>query len=649
MKLCVFLSVCCVIAAEGCSTTAPVSLQWESTGGPYAQNVSAILVDNQNAGHLLAGLTNGDVFSTPDNGVTWMKVSTVNPGGAIYGFLQGPENWQRIYAATESGAFVSSTRGKTWERLTIEPGTSSSTSVRALAIDPWKPEIIYAGLRGKGIYKSTDGGDTWSQMNKGVDARLGLSEPYDIAVDVSRPDDVYAAVPGLGLLRSTDAGMSWAHLSEEYTANATNVTQFILKGGTSQTMVFGTSTGNIFKSTDGGHSWSPTHNGLAVDAILSLTALPTKPEVLFAGTFNGVLVSHDFGTSWLPVPGDLPKLTTTLAAADKGTNSALYAFGRGIGVKSSTDEGSTWHRADAQLGGSTVSALFYSENPPRLYAAVHNTLLYYNTDAASWVPAAAGIFGGEITSMTFDPDSPAILFVTTTRGAFKSTDDGATWQSATHNIRLDPDFLDVHPWFKTRMFASGNQGLFISTDKGNTWSQTRPSGSRFRVRSMTFRPDDAGIVYGASQNSGVVLSTNGGISWEAIKYGLDPGDIAAVTLDDKDPSTAYAWTEQGVGYRTTNRGTEWNRYAPPWTQGDTIRFSFDRHTPSSVVALVNGRNLYFSRSGGGTWVPIPVHDMQAEVVSVLWNARTSTFFAGTKDGVVFRISIGKILRKTYGD
>jgi len=649
MRLLPYLFVWCLACAVGCSSTSPTGSQWVYTGGPYAQNVSALFVDPAISGSLLAGLTNGEVFASTNDGITWAKVAVIPRAGAITSFVQDPEAPDRMFATCEQGIFVSPDRGKTWQSLTVEPGATSPPGSRILAIDPWHPDMLYAGLNGKGIYKSSDGGKTWFSASGGSDARLALGDPYTITIDISHPDIVYAGVSGLGLLRSTNAGAIWGGLTEQYSTVGSTITQIILKDKDPQVIVYGTSSGNMSKSTDGGQSWSPTRNGLEVDGILSLVSVPTNPNLLFAGTVNGIFASTDFGSSWHPLTGILPPITTYLATARRGTTGTLYAFGPGIGLQRSTDNGATWQRADTKLGGSTVSVVSTAYNGNRLYVGVRNTLLYYNEESATWVPSSVGVSGNAITSISFDQESPQIMFVTTNAGTFRSVDGGITWHNVTRGLGMVPDFVDSHPWFTTRVFASGDQGLYISTDKGSTWSQTRPGGSRFRARSLTFMPTNAGIVLGASPNAGVIATRNGGLTWEASRYGIPTNDVVAVTFDDKDPAVYYAWTSRGEGFRSINKGVEWNRYEPPWRPRDTVLIGFDRFKPSSVVALVNSRDMYYSPSGGGTWVPIPGEPLRADVVSVYWNARTGTLYAGTKDMGLYRVSIGIAIRKAFGD
>ncbi len=648
MKSALLVCLSGLLLAAGCAGSSPSVSQWEFTGGPYAQNVSAVTGRPGQGDSLLAGLTNGEIFSSPNSGKSWTRIATLYPRGSVTSFVCDPESHQRIFATAESGVFLSSTGGRTWQSLTIEPGAAGPIGSRTLAIDPWRTNVIYVGLNGKGIYKSTDGGSSWVSLAGGALSRLPMSEPLEIKVDVTRPDVVYAAVAEMGLLRSTDAGATWTSLGGELSTTAADVTQFVLKEKASQVIVYGTSSGNMFKSTDGGSSWSPTRNGLEVDGVLSLIQSPSDPDLLVAGTANGILVSTDFGTSWTSPRGGLPAIPTSLGTSMSG--STLYAFGAGIGLQQSSDDGTTWIRADTRLGGSTVSVVSTGYATERTFAAVRNSLLYYSTDSGMWVPASTGLSGSAITSISFDEENPQIIFVTTNAGAFRSTDGGTSWHIATRGLRMVPDFLDSHPWIKTRVFASGDQGLFVSTDKGSTWSQARPAGSRFRARSLTFMPTNAGIILGASPNAGVISTKNGGILWESSRYGIPTtADIVAVTMDDKDPSVYYAWTSSGGGYRTTNKGVEWNRYDPPWKSTDTVRIAFDRYKPSSVVALVNGRDIYYSSTGGGTWVPLLERDIQAEVVSVYYSGRTTMFYAGTRDKGVYRISIGKALRETFGE
>ena len=649
MKTVYALSASSLLFVLGCSSSLHVGSQWEYTGGPIAQNISTVLIDEKLPGNIYVGLSNGEVFHSTDDGITWTRISTIWKDKMIYRLLQDPENWEKLYACTEAGAFVSSNKGKIWSGLRIGPDSPTPIGSRVLAVDPWKPKVVYAGLRGKGLYKSSDGCISWRPINEGVDSSIALGDVYDIKIDLSKPDNVYAAVSGVGVIKSTNGGSSWAKLTDEFAYTGSTTTHVLVNRSSNEKIVYATNSGNIFKSTNGGQSWSPSRYGLESDRILTVVAHPTNPDILFAGSETGILVSNDFGTTWTGVLGDLPRIATSVVVSTSSTNLALYAFGGGIGLQISADAGLTWHHADAKLGGATVSIITTDKSGEKLFAAVGNTVLSYNEQSGSWVPASTGLSGGEITSLTFDTESSSIMYATTPAGAFRSTNEGDSWQPAARTLRMIPVFLDFHPFIRTRMFASGEQGLFISTDKGNSWIQSKPLGSKYHVRSMTYTPTNAGIIHGATRSSAVISTANGGFTWESTRYGITNGDIVAVTLDDKDPQVYYAWTAAGEGFRSTNRGIEWNRYAPPWKPTDKARFAFDRYQPSRIIALVNRREVYYSPSGGGTWFPMLEMDLHTEAVSLCWNVVTSRLCVGTKDKGVYRLSLRQALQQKFGE
>ena len=627
----------------GCSTTPTVPGTWQYTGGPYAQNISTVMVGIGTPRLLYAGLTNGETYRSTDAGTTWVRISIIPGGPAIRSFAQNPDSTHRIYAATDGGIFASDNGGHTWRNLTVDTAATRPRGARVIAFDPWKTNVLYAGLEGGGIVKSVDEGATWTAANGTADLRLMTGDVYDIEVDASRPDYVYAALSGTGVIRSTDAGSTWTRLTEEFTPTSAQVTRIAIHPGSKETLAYGTTSGAISRSINAGRTWSPSKTSAEGDRISTFAPDPGNPEVLYAGSGKGILRSTDFGTSWSSIQGTLPGIDCAVVASGTSEGTLLFAYGEGIGLQRSEDGAVTWRHADAGLGGSTVSLIGLVPKSGRLFACVGNTILTYERKSASWIPSGGEVPGDAITSLAFDPDAPTTLFAATSAGAFKSSDGGLSWVSATRGLRSSPDFIDAHPWIHTRMFMSGEEGLSVSTNKGRSWVQTKPVTSHFHVRSLSFMPTNAGIIYGATANSGVIATDDGGFTWDINKYGLGSTDIVAVTFDDRDPNLLYAWNGGGEGYRSTNRGVEWNRYAPPWKPSDKVLIAYDHATPSSVVAFVNSRDLYYSSSGGGTWFPIPGKELNAEPVCMSWNAGISTLYVGTKDEGAFRISLAKIL------
>ena len=631
----------------GCGPAGTGILQWEFTGGPYAQNIATVHPDDKIPSTLYVGLTNGEILQSNDDGNTWAMLASPAPHYPLHQTLQDPPPPERLFAATDAGAFASTDRGKSWNALAVDkPGTP----VLALTIDPWTPGVMCAGTSGRGIFRTTNGGTSWAAPDSTTDARIGMSDVYDIAVDPGKPNLLYAATSTMGLVKSTDGGISWRGITEEFTHGGARTTHVLLKKGSSNALLYATDAGNIARSVNGGESWIPSRKGQESDRILSLAAHPSNPDFLFAGTESGVIASTDFGMTWNAAGRDLPRIATHVVVSEAGPANMVYAYGNGIGVKASADRGVTWRNADTKLGGSTVRLMATDQQGDHLLVACGNTCLALDPGRSEgWVAAGMGITGGDISSITTEATQPPTFYVTTKEGVFQSNDAGSSWQSISRSLRIAPVLFETHPSIKTRLYASGDQGLVVSTDRGKTWTQPRPLGSQWRVHSLTFSPTNAGVILGATWSDGVVVSADGGFNWEEMRYGLPTDSIDVVTLDDKDPDVYYAYTVDHSCYRSLNKGLEWNRYAPPWRTGDTVRLAYDRSQPSSILALLNERQIYYSPSGGGTWFLLLEQGLKAEVVALSWNASSATAYAATRDQGVFRLLLGAKLREMFGE
>ena len=645
----VFLCLATLLPAAlffGCAGSAPLVTQWEYTGGPYAQNISSVLASEAFPGRIYAGLATGDLYASSNGGHTWSRASNLRSGARIVHMLEDPDTAGKLYAATLAGAYVSPDGGKQWRELPIA-GEVSSIGCLVLAVDPWNPAVLYAGTEGRGIFKSANGGDSWSPVLAGMDSMMSFSNVYDIAIDVQRPDNLYAALSTVGLVKSTDAGETWTRLTDEYSSTGARITRVLVHGSMQAHLLFGTSTGNIFKSTDGGSTWSPVRQGLEVDRIHSLTAHPANAEYVVAGTGMGIVQSTDFGTTWQSLSSSLPRLPVSVVASPLRPEFKLYASGEGIGLQVSADSGRTWSSVDENLGGARVRAIRSDRSGRSVYAVSGRTILRYDQSAMKWLPASTGLEGDAVYDLTVDTDSSSVLLAATPFGVFKTTDSGTSWRQTSRKLSMIPQFLQIHPWIPTRVYASGEQGIFVSTDKGGSWAQAKPIRNPYSLRELTFTPTNAGAIHGAS-NDGVLHTEDGGFTWVAARFGLTRLDIVAVTLDADDSETSYAWTADGSCFRSTNNGLEWSNYTPPWKVGGSVHIVSDRYAPSSTVAVVEGSQVYFSPNGGGTWKRVLDRGFPLDVLAVHWNANSGVLYVGTRDQGVFRLPLKHLIEETFG-
>jgi len=298
---------------------------WQTTSGPARYPVQALAISPE--GMIFAGTDGGGVFRSHDGGVTWVPVNQGLSHPYVSSLVIDPEG--RLFAGTGSlsaggsGVFRSDDQGETW--MAVNTGLRNP-HIFCLALDRTNG-ILYAGTwdlprNPGGVFRSTDGGRTW------VRASTGLKNPYVLSLAVTPEGDVYAGTGALrplgafggSVFRSTDQGASWTELSAGL--DDVPVTALLV---TPQGQVFaGTFTGDlyrllgrswvryfqfnaillslvanaqghlfaatygagVFRSTDGGRSWTAINSGLDDPNVLSL-ALRPDDGVLFAGTSTG--------------------------------------------------------------------------------------------------------------------------------------------------------------------------------------------------------------------------------------------------------------------------------------------------------------------------------------------------------------------------
>jgi photosystem II stability/assembly factor-like uncharacterized protein len=204
-----------------------------------------------------------------------------------------PGNSRVVFAAlrgggvSSGGVFRSTDGGRTWSPTTV------TNSANVVAFDPTNPSTVYAGA--SGIFKSTDGGNTWSAVNQGLKNADGV---LSIVVDPQNPSTVYAGTDG-GCFKSTDGGQSWSptglgiKLSESAQGLAIDpVNDAVLYAAPNFS-----ATNWVYESTDSGAHWSKADAG--APEVTSVAVNPATPATVYAGTFQAsVRFSYDGGQTW---------------------------------------------------------------------------------------------------------------------------------------------------------------------------------------------------------------------------------------------------------------------------------------------------------------------------------------------------------------
>jgi len=294
-------------STDGGSDWSAVNAGLQDSYGPYS--IDALAVDPSTTPSTLYAGTKPGVFKSVNSGESWVNTGLDAHGVAL---VIDPHTPGTLYVGSGSfGVFKSTDSGNTWNAANTGLPPEDSFEVDSLAIDPSAPgTTLYVGTFDgvdAGLFKSTNGGDSWSALTTGLSNGYVLSNGYltALAIDTrTTPSALYVGFVGsLGfggsLLKSTDGGESWSARTTGLSSDTINVNALAIDISTTPSTVYaglgassqaGICEGGVYKSTNGGDSWSALTTGLSGDALCvdALAIDTTTPSRVYAGTDAGV-------------------------------------------------------------------------------------------------------------------------------------------------------------------------------------------------------------------------------------------------------------------------------------------------------------------------------------------------------------------------
>ena len=286
-----------------------------------------IAVDPRRPGRVLIG-TQAGIWRSDDHGETWRKTAAPRPALAVWSLAVHPHRPDTIYAGYEPCAiWRSEDGGETWRDLgvavtfpevTMKPAPQVKRVID-IAVDPSRPDTIYAAIEVGGVIRSRDGGASWEGVSEGLYVNDDALDLHRIVASPAHPG-VVSTIGRIGLFRSRDGGAHWGTLSvpSAFPGRRPYCRELVVAPDDPHTLYLGTGPafeadrGALFKSTDFGVNWWPVELGAPIrSTVFALAIDETRPKQIFCGIKNGdVFASHNGGESWTlnPLPGGARQL-----------------------------------------------------------------------------------------------------------------------------------------------------------------------------------------------------------------------------------------------------------------------------------------------------------------------------------------------------
>jgi len=534
--------------------------------------------------------------------LTWIR--TGGPlGGLGYDIRMMPGNpdsmlvsdaWAGVFSSADGGAnWIPSNTG-----ITVRTGgTGDAIPIFCLTIDPINPSIVWVGTQNtRGIFKSTDGGATWTRKDQGVIEKDGITF-RGFAVDPTNSDIVYAAAEI----------SSWAGGRSERRGREFDMTQ-----------------GVVYKTTNGGENWTSIWRGENLARYIWIDPRDTNVLYISTGIFDreaansnpqtgdpggeGILKSTDGGATWVHINNGLNNLyvgslflhPTNPDILIAGTGNVQYR--KNSGVYRSTDGGVTWSQTLGTVGGEPIESVEISTSNPNIVYAGGEATIYRSEDGGitwdlvsggggnGW--GAPGVRAGFPIDFQVDPRNPDRIFANEYGGGnFLSEDGGRTWMDASRGYTgAQVRAIAVDPNEPGRVIAAARSGIFVSNDGGTNWTGlNNPPVVSMEWNAIAIDPANSQhIVAETNWGNFLVNSRDGGVTWgQAFNFSDQRVGWHAIAFAPSDPDIIYA--------------------------GSTGYFSAGSFDPSQP-----GKGIYVSRDGGDTW--ISANDSLTQDASVYWVA-----------------------------
>lgn len=582
------------------------------------------------------------VYKSTDAGKTWKQIGLTGTQH-IARIVIHPKNPDVLWVAAQGplhgngedrGIYKSTDGGVNWKKVLY---VNDMTGCSELSIDYSNPDVLYAAMwehqrkpwivisggEGSGLYKSTDGGETWNKIHKGLPEEKGKMA---IAVSRSNPSKVYALIESDsqqekgGLFVSNNGGKNWSRISKDHRLiqRAWYYIELFIDPQNEETVYV--LSAPALRSIDGGKSWeriTGTHGDFH-----DLWINPENPRNMVIANDGGAAISFNYGSTWSR-QDNMPTAQFYRVSADNMFPYRLYA---------------------GQQDNTSVR--------------IENTALgRYSISRENWTYSA----GGESAFLAYDPDNPRYVLGGSYLGTINALDQEA--KAGTQIMAAPIQYLGraasdmkyrfnwnapiIRSQHEENTFYHGAQYLLRTRDMGQTWEEASPDltkndksrqikgGGPYTVEAVGAEnygtlayviesPHEAGTLWTGSDDGLVQLTRDNGETWNDITpKGLKDCLVNAIDISPHDPATAYIATTRykfndhtPAIYKTTNYGKTWTNISTGIPYGAFTRVVREDDEKQDLLYAGTETGVYISWNGGKQWRPLqlnlpvaPVNDL----------------------------------------
>ncbi|MDB4887485.1 MAG: glycosyl hydrolase repeat-containing protein [Gemmatimonadetes bacterium] len=657
------------------------AMQWRNIG-PFRGGRAVAAAGVTSQPHVYyAGYTGGGVWKTENAGHTWKNISDgFFRTGSIGAIAVAESDPNIVYVGSGEhavrgqsssygdGMYRSTDAGRTWTRI----GLSDTRQIAQVRVHPSNPDIVYVAAQGdrwkataeRGIYRSTDGGKSWTQVLKGQNGTSGAS---DLSMDPTNPRILYAAFwdhqrlpwqvrsggAGSGIWKSTDGGDSWTRLAEGLPKLMGKIGVAVSPASPDRVYaIIEAEKGGLFRSDDAGKTWRLLSEDRLIQTrswyYMNVTADPANADVVYVMNAP-VMKSIDGGARFTELSathGDNHQLWIN----PKDSRYMVNANDGGVSV--TMDAGRSWSTQDNQPTAQFYHVLVDDVYPWRLYSGQQDNtsvIIKSRTDGATigerdWESGP----GCESANIAVDRRNPRYVYGGCYVGIFEEMDMQTGLQ---RSVMPWPELGLTEPTDKTRyrfnwtapavvsqhdpnVIYHGGNVLFRTTDRGRTFTTISPDLTRNdkstqglggtpitnegaggevygAIVSIAESPHDAKVLYAGTDDGLVQVTRDGGATWTNVTpAGLPVGLANTVAVSPHDPATVYlAFRMDRHGdyapyaFKSVDYGRSWTRIVTGLRAGEPVRVVREDPERRGLLYAGTETGVYLSYDGGANWQP----------------------------------------------